>query len=115
MDQDTWNVVNRLTMKKTMDAAARVRETWTRKFEKMHGAQHPPKQVLEKCRLIINLSSVPLDDITIEALTNRFNYAIASTIVPKEEIISALKTTYRLLPSNVADELRYKPVERRRS
>lgn len=77
-----------------------------KKIEKLVSAQHPLPPTMDKSQVVINLTSIQLDDDTTNVLAKVLYFAVPPRMIPKEEIINALETTCRHLPAEVAGEIR---------
>ncbi|KAJ8921334.1 hypothetical protein NQ315_002948 [Exocentrus adspersus] len=64
---------------------------------------------LDKSRVVVNLASTQLTDDAMDDLAKGFNFAVASRVIPKEEISIAQETTYRRLPTDVSEDERVDP------
>lgn len=93
-------------MEKSRRTGSKAKEVQVKKFDNLHSKQHPAAPQLNTERLVLNLSSVPLDDNATAVLSKGFNYSITTKTIPKEEIVSSLEAGIHCLPSIETEEIR---------
>ncbi|CAH0551306.1 unnamed protein product [Brassicogethes aeneus] len=78
-----------------------------KKFEELKRTQKPHKQIqpLDIKKFIHNISSFPLDKAAQNVLAKGFNYAVAPTQIPVEDIICNIEAAIAERPAITADTI----------
>ncbi|XP_072377911.1 uncharacterized protein [Diabrotica undecimpunctata] len=104
-----WNIFDKLTNFRSETDADLTKKKQIKKFEKLILQQRPKNKELpttESSNLVYNFSNLTLDEATNSVLSKGFNFAIAPTRIPIENIISEVETTITKLPSETAEIIR---------
>lgn len=100
LDQDAWDLVERLTIEKALSIGEEIKSKQKRKVDILLLERRPKLSSQDKTRVVINLALTELSDDATDILAKGLNFTnFAPRNIPKE--ISALETTCRRLPQEV--------------
>lgn len=108
LDSITWMKIDRRATSKATDTHEEATRRQKSKLQRLLEEQQKsagPKLTTDK--VVINLTTKPLDETTTQVLAKGLNFAATPTTIPKEEIIAAVETAVQKLPAHEADEIRF--------
>jgi ATP-dependent Lon protease len=101
-----WDLVDSWTMAEACTLQATTTTKHKRKFEHLHGIQHPEDQI-DANKVVINLSNKDLEPAAVSILSKGLNYAQTTSIKSNmKDFISGIEQAIHHLPTETAEEIR---------
>jgi ribosomal protein S20 len=101
-----WDLIDNWTTAQACNLQATTATKQKRKFEHLHGIQHPGDQ-MEANKFVINLSSKDLELAAVSILSKGLNFAQATSIKSKmKDFINGTEQAIHHLPTETAEEIR---------
>jgi hypothetical protein len=108
-----WKELDFLTNQRAEDNATLITERQQKKYNGLQAKQvrQTTAHQLDPTKVVHNLSDYPLDQATLSALAKGFNFAVAPSRVPTEDIITGVESAVFSLPEKEAETLRQQTCE----
>jgi hypothetical protein len=103
---DDWDSLNLMIVNQSERIYTLACQKQSNKFMKLYEKQKPPVEQLPTDKLVVNMSSKPLDEPSKSVLRKGLNFAVTPNRFPMEDIICSVEAAITHLPTEAAEEIR---------